>query len=209
MRISRERPIICLITPGNATPENFQEYSSSIKALIVPAVKAGVSLLQIREKKLSGRLLFELVRSVVTAAAGTGVEIIVNDRLDVAVAAEANGVHLPSDSFDVQDIRHVVPEHFLIGASTHNDLELQHANESGADYAFFGPVFATPNKGPAVRVDGLIAAVISVPELPVLGLGGISARNYREILDTGAAGFAAIRSLNDPDELRLLAKAII
>jgi thiamine-phosphate pyrophosphorylase len=209
MRLSRDRPIICLITSGNAGPESFQKYSSSLIDLIPAAVTAGVSLFQVREKRLSATLLFTLARSIVTAAKGTAIQVIVNDRLDVAIAAEAAGVHLPSDSFDVEDVRQAVHEDFVIGVSTHNDRELLHAREAGADYAFFGPVFPTPNKAPAVGVGGLSRAVSSVTNLPVLGLGGITPTNYREILDTGAAGFAAIRSLNDPAQLRLLAETEI
>jgi thiamine-phosphate pyrophosphorylase len=209
MRLSRDRPIICLITPGNAAPENFADYCSSLIDLIGPAVTAGVSLFQLREKKLTGKLLFELVTSVVSAAKGTEIQVVVNDRLDIALAAEASGVHLPSDSFDAREVRQVVPENFVIGVSTHNDRELLHASEAGADYAFFGPVYSTPNKGAAVGLDGLRKAINAVPDLPILGLGGITATNYREIIFTGAAGFAAIRSLNDPVQLRLLAETKI
>jgi thiamine-phosphate pyrophosphorylase len=161
--------------------------------MIESAVAAGVDLIQIREKDLPTRALLALVEAVVARARGTATRIVVNDRLDVALAARADGVHLPGHGLPVAEVRRGYPE-LLIGASCHEVDELRAAETSGADFAVFGPVFAPLSKAagrPPIGVEKLGEAVRAV-RLPVLALGGITVENAAACLRAGAAGIAAI-----------------
>lgn len=148
---------------------------------------------QIREKDLPARELFELVRRAVSIADGR-VKIIVNTRFDIALAAGAAGVHLPSGSPSPERFRSMAPAGFLIGVSCHSFSELHEAEQGGADYAFFGPVFPPRSKSSDLAprgITGLRLAARSV-KIPVLALGGITSENAEACAAAGAAGFAAI-----------------
>ncbi|MEE8256730.1 MAG: thiamine phosphate synthase, partial [Acidobacteriota bacterium] len=125
-----------------------------------------------------------------------------NDRLDVAVAAGAAGVHLPAHGFPVDEVRRSYPE-LLIGASTHNLEELRRAADGGAGFAVFGPVFETPSKkayGPPVGLEKLAEAARAV-NIPVLALGGVTLENAADCLRAGAAGLAAISLFQQSHDL--------
>ena len=191
----------CVITAGDLTTRNYSVRRGETLALVSRCAMMGATLVQIREKALEGRQLFQLVRSAVRETKETGIRVLVNDRFDIALAAGAHGVHLTSDPIPVEVVRRKTPEDFVIGISTHRLDELEGARESGADYAVFGPVFETPGKSGAEGPKGL-ETLRSVCEqlfpFPVLALGGIDAKNYRSALDAGASGIAAIRLFADP-----------
>ena len=154
----------------------------------------GVHFIQIREKDLSDRELFELARRAVTLTAKTKCRILVNGRADVALAAGAHGVHLPSAGLRIPDLRPWVPRGFLMGVSAHSLRDALRASAEGADYVLLGPVFPTESKlryGPPLGLSYLSRVCSRVP-LPVLGLGGISEDRVDEVLATGAAGVAGI-----------------
>ncbi len=149
--------------------------------------------IQIREKDLNARELFELVRHAVETAPA-GVKILVNTRFDIALASGAAGVHLPANSPPPSRWRSIVPPGFLIGVSCHTLPELRAAESGGADYAFFGPVFPPRSKSSDLLPRGLAGlkqAARSV-HIPVLALGGITAENAEACVSAGAAGIAAI-----------------
>jgi thiamine-phosphate diphosphorylase len=152
------------------------------------AIRAGVEMIQVREKDLAARALYELVCKVRDAAAGTATKVLVNDRLDVAMAAEIDGVHLPGNGLPVDRVRPLVG---LLGCSTHSVDEAVRAERGGADFVIFGPVFDTPGKTP-VGIDALRRVAAAV-RIPVLAIGGITHTNTDENLKAGAAGIAAIR----------------
>ena len=155
------------------------------------AAAAGVDLIQIRAKELAGRDLCALVRSVVAAAGG--VPVLVNTRIDVAMACGAQGVHLPGGSVAVDRVRRIAPAGFLVGVSCHDVQELRRAEREGADFAVYGPVFATRSH-PGARPVGLeaLAAAVQAVRMPVYALGGVTWENAPLCMAAGAAGVAAI-----------------
>jgi thiamine-phosphate pyrophosphorylase len=152
------------------------------------AIAGGVDMIQVREKDLPARELFELVCKVRDLAAGTKTRVLVNDRVDIALAAGIDGVHLPANGLPPGRVRPLVK---LLGVSTHTLQEAAGAEAAGADFIVFGPVFDTPGKKPA----GLepLREVASRVKIPVLAIGGITTANSEQVLRAGAAGIAGIR----------------
>jgi thiamine-phosphate pyrophosphorylase len=181
------RPLLYYITDRKGLP------GEDPLPIIEQAVAAGIDLIQIRERDLPARSLLALVEEAVKQAGAGPTRILVNDRLDVAVAAGAAGVHLPAHGFPVDEVRRSYRE-LLIGASTHNLEELRRAADGGADFAVFGPVFETPSKkayGPPLGLEKLAEAARAI-NIPVLALGGVTRENAADCLRAGAAGLAAI-----------------
>jgi thiamine-phosphate pyrophosphorylase len=167
------------------------------------AAAAGAGWIQIREKDLDSRSLAELVRFAVAETRGTSARVLVNDRLDVALAANAAGVHLGENSLPVEVVsewrRSTGRLDFLIGVSCHSLESARAAERGGADYIFFGPVFATPSKAEfgAPQGTGRLREVCASSGIPVLAIGGVNAENARECIAAGASGVAAIRLFQD------------
>jgi thiamine-phosphate pyrophosphorylase len=193
-------PAACLITTGESTAENFADTKKEILETIRLAAEAGISLIQIREKQLPARLVWELARDAAAMTSRTGAKLLVNDRADIAVAAGADGVHLPSNSIPVEIVRRYFPVDLIIGVSAHSLDEVLAARAEGADFAAFAPVFSTPGKGVPQGLNELERVRDAVGEFPILALGGIDETNFESVLTAGAAGFAAIRALNDCDK---------
>lgn len=203
-----KRPLVYLITKGQTTQQNFPEKSNEILKLIESAVNNDVSLIQIREKSLTARLILKLTAQALEITKNSQTKVLVNDRADVAFAANADGVHLTSSSIQTDVIRQNLPENFIIGVSAHSLADLEKAKRQGADFATFSPVFHTPGKGAAKGTDELERACRQMKDFPVIALGGIDERNYKSVLAAGAAGFAAIRFLNNTENLRELKKEL-
>jgi thiamine-phosphate pyrophosphorylase len=206
MEFNLPKPILYLITRGGTTESTTaaSEEFRHIQLQVSTAVAAGIQLIQIREKNLAARVLFELTASAVDIARGSPTRILVNDRADVAAGAGAHGVHLTIRSLRPSLIRRAFGANFLIGASTHSLDEALEAQEGGADFAVFGPVFPSPSKeryGSPVGVDRLAEAVRGMTPFPLIALGGISLSNARECLHAGASGIAGISLFSDPNTL--------
>lgn len=201
------KTITYLITSGEGTDADFDAGRTRIVETAAGAAEAGVSLIQIREKNLSARSLFELTCAVVEVVAGSTTRVLVNDRADIALAAEADGVHLTTNSLSAAQIRENFPRDFIIGVSTHSIDELATAASSDADFAVFGPVFKTPGKTDVKGIHALSEVCEWVAPFPVLAIGGVELENVEEILAAGASGVAAIRAFNDADSMSgILAK---
>jgi thiamine-phosphate diphosphorylase len=192
------RPVLCLVTDRQRL-EPAPSKEDALVGLVGAAAHAGVDLIQVRERDLEGGPLTRLVRRCVEAVAGTRARVLVNDRLDVALAAGAHGVHLPGHGVAAMRARRVAPRGFLIGRSIHHASEAARvAAEGGLDYLVFGAVFPTPSKtgvAPA-GVEGLAAAAAAV-HLPVLAIGGVTSDRAHEIAHAGAAGAAAIAMFSE------------
>lgn len=190
------KPLIYLITPGDADDANFAVASEQILATVRLAAAEKISLVQIREKKLSARNLYDLVKRASAITTSTSTKLLVNDRADIAMAAAADGVHLAGDSLRADVVRAHSPNGFIVGVSTHTVDETVEARRRGADFAVFAPVFETPGKR-ARGLGELRSVCDAVSGFPVIALGGIDPANCTAAIDAGAAGVAAIRSLND------------
>ena len=159
------------------------------------AAQSGIDLIQVRERDLEAAALAALVTEVLAATRSTLTRVVVNDRLDVALACGAGGVHLRGDSVPVSAVRGLVGAGFLIGRSVHRVDEVEEA--AGADYLIAGTVFPTASKPdssgsqPLLGVEGL-TALVRAARAPVLAIGGISDDRIGELAATGVAGFAAI-----------------
>jgi thiamine-phosphate diphosphorylase len=221
---ARLPPILCFVTPGPSGAQNSSAAArvASLSDLVARAVDAGIDLVQIREPDLPATILLDLVRAAVARSGDAATRIIVNDRVDVALAAGAHGVHLGARSLPAERVRSIVPRGFLVGCSIHSVEEARglaapsqpSARDPQAsrlpviDYLVAGTVFPTRSKPAATRflgTDGL-SAIVRETAIPVLAIGGIGLERLAAVGATGAAGFAAIRLFADasPGELHTL-----
>jgi thiamine-phosphate pyrophosphorylase len=203
--VSFNKPQIYLITDGTTTAKDFTEKKLQIFRLVKTAVETGITLIQIREKRLAARLVFEIVSEAVDFTRRTDTKILVNDRADVALAANADGVHLTRTSLSAATIRRSFPRDFIVGVSAHTIEEAEIAERHGANFVTFSPIFSSPGKGDLQGIKKLKEVCERLKPFPILALGGIDETNFAEVLEAGASGFAAIRFLNKEKNLRELA----
>jgi thiamine-phosphate pyrophosphorylase len=197
-------PIVYPITSGKTSPDDILQF-------VRAAVDAEVPLFQIREKSLSGRVLFELVVRAAEITRGSKTRLLVNDRSDIARAAGADGVHLTTQSLPVEVVRNVFGAEFVIGVSTHSLDEARVAQAGGADFVVFGPVFETESKrtyGAPQGLEKLREVTRALEEFPVVAIGGIELQNVGACFEAGARGVAAIRLLNDAGNMASIVETI-
>lgn len=197
MPLPKQRPILYAITSGATTSQtssNDPEFTYLLQ-LVQAAVSAGIHLFQIREKKLSTRVLYELVSRAAEITRDSATNLLVNDRFDVARAAGADGVHLTSVSLPARVVRDLCGAEFLIGVSTHSLADAQQARDGGADFVVFGPVFQTESKrayGPPQGLEKLREVTAALADFPVLAIGGVTVDNAETCFAAGASGIAGI-----------------
>ena len=182
-----------LVTDRRLVPDLPSALQAALSAL-----PPGSAAVQLREKDLPAARLLELAHRLLPICRAASAPLIVNDRVDVARAAKADGVQLPSRGFPVAQTRELLGPDRLIGASCHAADEVAAAHRSGADFALFGPVWDTPGK--TARGIAALKEAVRASSLPVLAIGGVTAETARLAIEAGAAGVACIRSvLGAPD----------
>ena len=197
MKPGARAPIICLVTDRQRLPaarHGDEAACDELVELARAAGRGGVDIVQVRERRLSDRALLRLVERVASAVAGCATRVVVNDRVDIALAAGAAGVHLKNGGPSPARVRAIVPAGWLVGRSVERPDDLHRAEQvDGLDYLVCGTVFETASK-PGRRPLGIggLAAVARASALPVLAIGGVDSGNAARVAEAGAAGVAAI-----------------
>jgi len=178
----------CLVTDRRRFARPIPDLLDQVRR----AVEAGIDLVQVRERDLEAAHLTDLVVQIREITQGSSTRVVVNDRLDVAIAAGADGVHLRHDSVSVSEARSLAPAPFVVGRSVHDVAAARSA--AGADYLIAGTVFPTASKSGAVRLLGEegLRAIVAATSAPVLAIGGLTLDRVADVAAAGAAGIAAI-----------------
>jgi len=176
----------------------------SVEEVVLAAVRGGVTCVQLREKEGSTRELLELALRIREPLRDAGIPLIINDRLDIAMAAGADGVHLGQKDLPLEKAREIAPKGMIIGISAESVEDAAQAEAGGADYVGVSPVFLTPTKRDTARPQGLegVRRFRESVGIPVVGIGGINRSNAGEVIRAGADGVAvvsAIMSAPDPE----------
>lgn len=183
-----------LVTPAVPAAGDLDE-------LLPLVLEAGVGMVQLREKDMEAGPLLRYCEVVRRRTAEFGALFVVNDRVDVALAAGADGVHLGQDDLPVAEARRQMGPVPIIGLSTHSEAQFLGALQSGADYAAVGPVFATPTKPgrPAVGLD-LVGFAADRADRPVFAIGGIDVSNLEQVVEAGATRVSVVRAVTNSDD---------
>ena len=197
MKPSKEDYLLYLVTDRKV------QRNRSVELQVEQALLGGVRIVQIREKELSTRLILEEVRRVLPLTRKNGAFLLVNDRIDVALAAGADGVHLGQEDMPVEEARRLLGPRALIGVSVSNVDEALEAEAGGGDYLAVNGVFPTSTKGDLTSLPGLegVAEIRRSTRLPLLGIGGITLENCRLVLEAGADGVAVVSALTTAQDL--------
>ena len=194
LRDRLQSSLLYLVTPARPA-------AGPLDSFLPIVLEAGVDMVQLREKEMEAGALLPYCETVRRRTLEFGALFIVNDRVDLALAAEADGVHLGQDDLPYIYARRQMGPASLIGTSTHSPAQLGAAVESGADYAAVGPIFATPTKPgrAAIGVD-IIALASTTPDLPVFAIGGIDESNIDTVVAAGARRVCVVRALADAED---------
>jgi len=191
--------------------DRLQTGSLRLTDVVEEALKGGARGVQLREKDLSSRELYELAYEMRKLTNRYSARLIINDRVDIAMAVDADGVHLGLNSLPIHRVRRLIGDNRLIGLSCHNQVNAIMAQEKGADFITFGPVYYTPSKaqyGKPVGVDKL-EIVSHLLEIPVFALGGIKRDNIHEVVAAGAAGISLVSAIIANDDPKSETAAMI
>jgi thiamine-phosphate pyrophosphorylase len=222
LKAAARKNIVCYVTDRNSLiPAAVEAKAAKVLENIRAVLNAGVDWIQIREKDLPARALLDLARQAAQTTdardgRSTSARIIVNDRLDVALAAGAHGVHLGQASVVAGDVVRWcragnAPADFAIGVSCHSLEEAHNAEKAKVDYIFVGPIFETPSKkefGDPQGIQKLAEVCLAVPSVEVIAIGGVNAENAESCIRAGAAGIAAIRMFQKLGEINGVRKAV-
>jgi thiamine-phosphate pyrophosphorylase len=187
-----------------------EQCAANLVETVKEAIHGGVTCVQLRAKNLPDRDHLALAKRLRVTCQDRSVSLIVNDRFDIALLSNADGIHLGVDDLPVESVRSRSPEGFIIGFSPETDEQIRDAGNSGVDYLGIGPVFGTQTKHDAGSALGLdeFRRRCSLTPLPVVGIGGISAMNAHEVLDAGANGVAVVSAILSSDRPAMAARAL-
>lgn len=194
-------------------PANWQVYlvtqdslsgDHSTEAVVEAAIDGGVDVVQLREKETSARSRYELGQRLRDLTAEAGVPLLVNDRVDIAQAIDADGVHVGDSDLPPAVARDILGSDAIIGYSASTVAEAERAEAAGADYLGVGAVYGTSSKDVSAEEDGIgterIEAIARAVSIPVVGIGGITADNAGDVVDAGADGVAVISEITAADD---------
>jgi thiamine-phosphate pyrophosphorylase len=205
---------LCYVTDRRVLADSAEDQIRLLLEKIAVVARAGVDWIQVREKDLSARALANLAERAM-ARVPRPCRILLNDRLDVAIAAGAGGVHLGETSIAVEQAKRLVTEKkigsdFLVGVSTHSRESAEAAERSGANYIIFGPVYETPSKMKFGAPQGVkrLAEVCAQVSIPVIAIGGVTEQNAMDCIAAGASGIAAIRMFQEGRDLSTLVRQL-
>ncbi|MBE9536006.1 MAG: thiamine phosphate synthase [Proteobacteria bacterium] len=172
--------------------------------VVEEALKGGARLVQLREKDLSGRELHKLALQMRELTNRYDAKLLINERADIAAAAGADGVHLPEDSFSLSDVRRLIGPDAIVGVSTHSMEAAKKAEEEGADFITFSPIYETPSKMQYGAPQGLdkLEEVCRNTHIPIYALGGIKKNNIAEVIQAGVNGVAMISAVLNAEDVK-------
>ena len=191
--------------------DRHQTNGRPLVAVLAQAAKAGGLSIQLRERDLSGKELFALADEIQRSIGRHGIQLAINDRLDVALSLQDIGVHLRSNSLPVEVARRLVGPHRLLGISVHSVSEAVQAEAGGADYIVLGPIYETPSKqmyGPPLGLSTLQDAARAV-RVPIIGIGGVTAARARHVRLAGGYGVAVITAVLAADDVEAATSALL
>jgi len=183
----------------------------NLEFVVEEALRGGVRAVQLRDKGASSKELYEAAYELRRLTSRYGAKLFINDRADVALAVDADGVHIGSSSLPLYKVRRLLGERKLIGVSCHNQTQAITAQEMGADFITFGPVYHTPSKAEYGEPVGLakLATVAELLQIPVFALGGVKQENCAEAVACGVRGVALISGILSAAEPREAAKRLL
>jgi thiamine-phosphate pyrophosphorylase len=182
------------VYPITDTAVSGLSHCEQVKRLIA----GGAALIQLRDKRASSRVFYSDAQAAIQIARAAGVKLIINDRVDIALALRADGVHLGQEDMPVDAARRVLGDHAVIGFSTHNLAQIREAVRLPIDYLAFGPIFPTTSKlnpDPVAGLNQLKRAREMVLPMPVVAIGGINRSNAADVLNAGATAVAVISAV--------------
>ena len=191
--------------------DRHRTHGRSLPSVLQQAVEAGLPAIQLRERGLSTSELLQLAQEIRSITSPRAVPLIINDRVDLMLALNLDGVHLRANSLPVADVRRMAGADRLIGLSTHSLAEVRQANRDGADYVVFGPIFDTPSKrqfGSPVGLEQL-AEACRLSAIPVFAIGGVTGASAPDVLRAGSHGIAVIGSILDQEDAAVATRAMM
>jgi thiamine-phosphate pyrophosphorylase len=196
---------VYLVTDRNQTR------GRGLLSVIKEALEGGIRAVQLREKELCGAEVFALAEKAHELCLRYGAELLINDRVDVTMSVDVAGVQLGKMSLPIETARALIGSNKLIGASIHSVEEIEPAQQNGADFLVFGPVYFTPSKAKFGGPKGIasLKKIVRKSKLPVYAIGGITAWNVPELRDTGVRGIAVISSIVGAPDPRSAARELI
>lgn len=191
--------------------DRHQTGGRSLSSVLKESVEAGVPAIQLRERDMPTAELLSLAKEIQAITSPHAIPLIVNDRVDLVLALNLDGVHLRANSLPVSVARRLVGAHRLVGISAHSLQEVRQAEQEGADYVVFGPVYDTPSKrpfGPPVGL-GALADACRQSTVPVFAIGGMTSGRVRDVRQAGAHGVAVIGAVLARDDVAAATKELL